>query len=92
MAAFSRGLAQWTAYPEPLYKAGQPSGLDNQYAHKISLVYNPKNETFYLYYCACGSQGRGIGLITSKPLTLPAPAPGSVGAPSPTGGTDIRRQ
>jgi hypothetical protein len=23
----------------------------------------------YLYYCACGSKGRGIGLITSKPLT-----------------------
>ena len=37
-------------------------------AHKISLVYNPKNETFYLYYCAVGSKGRGIGLITSKPL------------------------
>lgn len=28
----------------------------------------PKNETFFLYYCACGSHGRGIGLITSKPL------------------------
>ena len=59
----------WTAHPEPLYKAGgNPSGLDKQYAHKISLVYNPKNETFYLYYCACGNKGRGIGLITSKPL------------------------
>ena len=58
-----------TAHPEPLYKAGgNPSGLDSTYAHKISLVYNPKNETFYLYYCACGNKGRGIGLITSKPL------------------------
>jgi predicted GH43/DUF377 family glycosyl hydrolase len=70
MAAFSRDLVHWTAHPEPLYKAGgNPSGLDKSYAHKISLVYNPKNETFYLYYCACGDKGRGIGLITSKPLS-----------------------
>ena len=70
MVAFSRDLVHWTAHPEPLYKAGgHPGGLDKQYAHKISLVYNPQNDTFYLYYCACGSQGRGIGLITSKPLT-----------------------
>jgi hypothetical protein len=69
MAAFSRDLLHWTAHPEPLYKAGgNPSGLDKQFAHKISLVFNPKNDTFYLYYCACGSKGRGIGLITSKPL------------------------
>ena len=73
MAAFSRDLVHWTAHPEPLYKAGgNPSGLDKQYAHKISLVYNPKNDTFYMYYCACGNKGRGIGLITSKPLALPA--------------------
>jgi len=70
MAAFSRDLETWVAHPEPLYKAGgNPSGLDSQYAHKISLVYHPGNETFYLYYCACGNKGRGIGLITSKPLT-----------------------
>ena len=30
---------------------------------------DPKNETFYLYYCACGSKGRGIRLLTSKTLT-----------------------
>lgn len=69
MIAFSRDLVHWTSDPEPLYKAGgNPSGLDRQYAHKISLVYNSANETFYLYYCACGGKGRGIGLITSKPL------------------------
>ena len=69
MVAFSRDLVHWTTHPEPLYKAGgNPSGLDKRYAHKISLVYNPKNEAFYLYYCACGNRGRGIGLITSKPL------------------------
>jgi len=69
MAAFSRDLLHWTADPEPLYKAGgNPSGLDKQFAHKIALAWNPANETFYMYYCACGSKGRGIGLITSKPL------------------------
>jgi beta-xylosidase len=69
MVAFSRDLLHWTAHPEPLYKAGgNPSGLDKQYSHKISLVHNPGNDTFYLYYCACGNKGRGIGLITSKPL------------------------
>ena len=78
MAAFSRDLQHWTAHPEPLYKrGGNPSGLDGEHAHKISLIYNPKNETFYLYYCACGNKGRGIGLITSKPLPFaggPKPA------------------
>jgi predicted GH43/DUF377 family glycosyl hydrolase len=74
MAAFSRDLLHWTAHPEPLYKAGgNPSGLDKQFAHKISLVFNPKNDTFYLHYCACGNKGRGIGLITSKALA-PSPA------------------
>ena len=69
MTAFSRDLLHWTADPEPLYKAGgHPGGLDKQYAHKISLVFNPKNDTFYLFYCACGNDGRGIGLLTSKPL------------------------
>ena len=70
MAAFSRDLVHWTPRFEPLYRAGgHPGGLDKQYAHKISLVYNPKNETYYLYYCACGNKGRGIGLITSKPVS-----------------------
>jgi len=67
MIAFSPDLLHWTSDPEPLYKAdGNPSGLDRQYAHKTSLVYNPKNKTFYLYYCAVGDKGRGIGLITSS--------------------------
>ena len=34
-----------------------------------TLVWSPLNETFYLYYNAVGDQSRGIGLITSKPLT-----------------------
>jgi hypothetical protein len=69
MVAFSRDLTHWTVDPEPLYKAGgNPSGLDKQFAHKISLVWNPVNETYYLFYNAVGNMGRGIGLITSKPL------------------------
>lgn len=72
MIAFSRDLLHWTAHPEPLYKAGgNPSGLDKKYAHKISLVYNPKDAAFYMHYCACGNKGRGIGLITSKPIGRP---------------------
>jgi len=69
MAAFSQDLYSWTVDPEPLYKSGgNPSGLDRQYTHKTSLVWNPANETYYLFYNAVGNQGRGIGLITSKPL------------------------
>ncbi len=74
MAAFSRDLYHWTVDPEPLYKNGaNPSGLDKQYAHKISLVWNPENETYYMFYNAVGNKGRGIGLITSKPLTKQQP-------------------
>lgn len=70
MAAYSYDLINWTADPEPLYKAGgNPSGLDRRFAHKISLVWSPANKTFYMYYDAVGEQGRGIGLITSRPLT-----------------------
>lgn len=74
MAAFSRDLVHWTPHPEPLYKAGGHSGgLDKQHAHKISLVYNPTNETFYMFYGAVPGApgpvgGRGVGLLTSKPI------------------------
>lgn len=72
MAAFSRDLTHWAADPEPLYKAGgNPSGLDKTYAHKVSLVYRPENDTFYLYYCAVGARGRGIGLLTSRVVSNP---------------------
>ena len=70
MAAYSRDLTHWTRDPEPLYRAGgHPQGLDETYAHKVSLVYNEINETFYMHYCAVGKKGRGIGLLTSKPIT-----------------------
>lgn len=74
MVAFSCDLVHWVAHPEPLYKAGgHPGGLDKQCAHKVSLVFNPKNQTFYMFYNAVPGKndvvgGRGIGLITSRPL------------------------
>jgi predicted GH43/DUF377 family glycosyl hydrolase len=69
MIAFSQDLLNWESHPEPLYKAGgNPSGLDKTYAHKVSLVYNEQNDTFYMFYCAVGDKGRGIGLITSKSI------------------------
>ena len=30
------------------------------YAHKISLVYNGDNDTFYMYYCAVATKPNGI--------------------------------
>lgn len=70
MVAFSRDLNQWTVDPEPLCKAGgNPSGIDEKYAHKISLLWNKANETFYMFYCAVDKNDkRGIGLITSNPI------------------------
>lgn len=72
MAAYSRDLLTWTVDPEPLYKAGgHPAGLDAEHAHKVSLVYNPANDTSYLFYNAVGTGGRGIGLLTSRPIQAP---------------------
>ncbi|MBI2425860.1 MAG: hypothetical protein HYV27_23750 [Candidatus Hydrogenedentes bacterium] len=69
MAAFSRDLKTWTAHPEPLYQAGgHPKGLDKEHAHKISLVYEKASDTFYMYYCAANRAGRGIALLTSRPV------------------------
>jgi predicted GH43/DUF377 family glycosyl hydrolase len=64
MIAFSRDLLHWTADPEPLYPfGGHPAGLDRKYAHKISLVLNPSDNTWYMHYCAVGDRGRTIGLL-----------------------------
>lgn len=67
--AFSKDLEHWRAPPEPLYSAGgHPGGLDSRHAHKISLVYDRGGDTSYLFYCAVGEKGRGIALLTSRPL------------------------
>ena len=65
MVAYSKDLIQWVRDPIPLYTAGSnPSGLDKQYAHKISLIFH--NGIWYMFHCAVGDAGRGIGLITSQ--------------------------
>jgi hypothetical protein len=70
MVAFSRDLLHWTSDPNPLYKfGGHPAGLDKQYAHKIALVFNPKDNSFYMFYCASGKKGRTVGLIKSPPVS-----------------------
>ncbi|MFB6138410.1 MAG: hypothetical protein ABEJ42_08775 [Halobacteriaceae archaeon] len=69
MLAFSRDLEHWTVNPEPIYEAGgHPHGIDERFAHKTSLVYEPDEDRYYLFYNAVGSEGRGIGLLTSSPL------------------------
>ena len=68
MIAYSKDLVDWVKDPQPLYCAGaNPSGLDEQYAHKVSIVY--RGGVGYMFYCAVGDAGRGIGLITSQPLS-----------------------
>jgi len=67
MVAFSKDLVHWVSDANPLYTAGaNPSGLDKQHAHKISLIWNPMSETWFMFYCAVGDAGRGIGLISSQ--------------------------
>eukprot|EP00823_Brevimastigomonas_motovehiculus_P002692 TRINITY_DN1620_c0_g1_i1.p1 TRINITY_DN1620_c0_g1~~TRINITY_DN1620_c0_g1_i1.p1 ORF type:complete len:372 (-),score=41.30 TRINITY_DN1620_c0_g1_i1:142-1257(-) len=69
MIAFSTDLIQWEKDPTPLYKGGgHPTGLDSDHAHKISLIYRPDTNTYYLFYTAVGKKGRGIALLTSKKL------------------------
>jgi hypothetical protein len=69
MIAFSRDLIRWDKDERPLYRAGgHPDGIDSQHAHKISIIY--QNGVGYLYYTAVGKKGRGIALLTSKPLSL----------------------
>ena len=60
---------RWDKDERPLYRAGgHPDGIDSQHAHKISIIYH--DGVGYLYYTAVGTKGRGIALLTSKPLPL----------------------
>jgi len=69
MMAFSLDFVHWTVDPEPILMAGgHPDRLDETHAHNISLVYNEENDTYYMFYCAVGERGRGIGLLTSRLL------------------------
>ena len=68
LVAFARDLeGPWYKDPEPLYKAGgHPMGIDQQHAHKISIIFDDEG-TGYLFYTAVGPKGRGIALLTSQP-------------------------
>eukprot|EP00658_Telonema_sp_P-2_P061997 TRINITY_DN50657_c0_g1_i1.p1 TRINITY_DN50657_c0_g1~~TRINITY_DN50657_c0_g1_i1.p1 ORF type:complete len:427 (+),score=84.52 TRINITY_DN50657_c0_g1_i1:100-1281(+) len=67
LIAFSTDLLHWEKDTTPLYEAGgHPMGIDSQHAHKISIVY--EDDVGYLFYTAVGPKGRGIALLTSKPL------------------------
>lgn len=67
LIAFSEDLIIWEKDPEPLYKAGgNPTGIDADHAHKISIIYH--DDIGYMYYTAVGPAGRGIALLTSKPM------------------------
>jgi hypothetical protein len=68
MMARSHDLVAWEKDPVPLYKAGgHPNGIDSQHAHKISMIYD-RAGVGYMYYTAVGGKGRGIALLTSRPL------------------------
>ena len=63
--ACSRDLEHWTGWKgEPLVKPSEP--YDKRYAHKPWVI--KYDGIVYHYYCAVGSEGRGIALATSKPL------------------------
>ena len=69
--AFSTDLVSWHKAQEPLYKAGgHPNGLDKCDAHKVWVTGSgkPGDDTLYMYYTADSCKGRGIALLTSKPL------------------------
>lgn len=76
--AISTDLLNWTRHSGDPVVRNRPGGcdesfcLDKQYAHKILLVYNSQNGSFYVFYNAVPDTkgttgGCGIGLITSKP-------------------------
>ena len=69
MSAFSTDLVNWRSHPDPILSAGgHPDGLDNVHAHNTSVVYNELNDTYYMFYCAVGVEGRVICLVTNRPL------------------------
>lgn len=69
--AFSLDLLTWHKATSPLYKAGgHPGGLDKCEAHKVWVTGSGRtgDDTLYMYYTADDCHGRGIALLTSKPV------------------------
>lgn len=66
--AFSDDQRTWAKASTPLYKhGGHPKGYDADHAHKVWLTSDGAG-TLYLYYTGVFAGGRGILLLTSKPL------------------------
>lgn len=72
--AFSKDLAHWEKYPEPLLEVGAPGALDDLHAHKPALLWH--DGTLYHYYCCCRrdpscppyAERRAIAVATSRPF------------------------
>lgn len=68
---FAASLDQrtWVKASTPLYAhGGHPAGLDSQHAHKVWLTTDPASGILYLFYTGVNDRGRGILLLTSRPL------------------------
>lgn len=66
--AFSDDQRTWLKASEPLYRhGGHPKGYDAEHAHKVWLTSDGAG-TLYLYYTGVFAGGRGILLLTSKPV------------------------
>jgi predicted GH43/DUF377 family glycosyl hydrolase len=76
--AFSIDLLNWEKYPEPILKNGGEGALDENFAHKPSVIYH--NGILYHFYCASRkhragdpaeslwNEFRSITVATSKPI------------------------
>jgi len=67
--AFSTDLVHWDWDDVPLYQAGgtHVSGIDSEHAHKVSFLHDA-NDVECMQYTAMGIKGRGIVLLTSRPV------------------------
>ena len=66
--AFSADARDWQKSATPLYAhGGHPKGYDAMHAHKVWLTSDGAG-TLYLYYTGVFAGGRGILLLTSKPV------------------------
>ena len=68
--AFSTDQKSWAKSSTPLYAhGGHPKGYDAEHAHKVWLSAHPKTGILYMYYTGVFRGGRGILLLTSRPLS-----------------------
>ena len=67
--AFSEDARSWEKASTPIYAhGGHPKGYDAEHAHKAWLTADPDTGVLYLFYTGVYGGGRGILLLTSKPI------------------------